>query len=114
LGGKQDEVFGPVILFGLGGTLVEVMGDVVWRVAPISIREAREMLREIKGWRVLAGTRGQGQCDMDALEDALIRLSHLLVEFRLIQEIDINPVKVGDTGHGAQALDARIILRKNM
>jgi acyl-CoA synthetase (NDP forming) len=114
LGGKQDEVFGPVILFGLGGTLVEVMGDVVWRVAPISIREAREMLREIKGWRVLAGTRGQGHCDMDALEDALIRLSHLLVEFRLIQEIDINPVKVGDVGHGAQVLDARIILRKSM
>jgi acetyltransferase len=111
LGGKQDEVFGPVILFGLGGIFVEAMGDVVWRVAPVSRDDARAMIRQIKGFKLLTGIRGEPPSDLEALEDLLIQLSRLLLDHPEIQEMDINPVKVGAVGEGSQALDARVILR---
>jgi len=111
LGGKQDEVFGPVILFGLGGILVEALGDVVWRVAPVSRDDARAMIRQIKGFKLLTGIRGEPPSDLESLEDLLIRLSRILLDLPEIQEIDINPVKVGAMGEGSQALDARVILR---
>jgi acyl-CoA synthetase (NDP forming) len=114
IGGKQDPVFGPVVLFGLGGVLVEAIGDVVWRVAPIGSHDARQMMGKIKGKKILSGVRGEGPADMAALEDALLRVSALLVDFPEIQEIDINPVRVAGEGAGATALDARIILNGRM
>jgi len=111
LGGKQDEVFGPVILFGLGGILVEALGDVVWRVAPVTRADAKAMIRQIKGFKLLTGMRGDPPSDLESLEDLLIRLSHILLNHPEIQEMDINPIKVGAIGQGAQALDARVILR---
>ncbi len=111
IGGKQDPVFGSVVVFGLGGVLVETIGDVVWRVAPIGAQDARQMMGKIKGKKILAGVRGEGPADMAALEDALIRLSALLVDFPEIGEIDINPVRVAGRGGGAIALDARVILK---
>lgn len=110
LGGKQDEVFGPVILFGLGGIFVEAMEDVVWRVAPINSEEAHHMINQIKGRKILSGLRGEGPYDTNAVEDLLVRLSQMLVDFPVIQEIDINPVMV--FSDGAQAVDVRVILKK--
>lgn len=110
LGGKRDDVFGPVILFGLGGILVEALEDVVWRVAPISREEAREMIQSIRGAKLLRGFRGLPPSDLGAVEDLLIRLSRMLVDFPQIMEIDINPVMVFKKGEGAQGLDARVVL----
>jgi acetyltransferase len=112
LGGKQDDVFGPVILFGLGGIFVEALEDVSWRLAPIGRCEARAMIDRIKGRKVLDGRSGQLPHDLDTLEDLLIRLSQMLTDFPMIREIDINPVKVARVGEGAQALDARVILNQ--
>lgn len=110
LGGKQDGTFGPIILFGLGGILVEVIEDVVWRMAPISRGEARRMVQGFRGAKILAGLRGESPYDIEALEDMLLRLSQMLVDFPVIREIDINPVMVFSRGKGALALDARINL----
>jgi acyl-CoA synthetase (NDP forming) len=112
LGGKQDGNFGPVIVFGIGGLYVEVIGDVVLRVAPINRVEARSMIEEIKGIKLLQGVRGQKASDLDALVDTLIRLSDLLTDFPQIAEIDINPLMVYEAGSGGQVLDARMVLEK--
>ena len=111
LGGKQDGVFGPVILFGHGGIFVEALADVVWRVAPIERQEARAMINQIRGRKIFDGIRGEKPSDTEALECMLVNLSHLLNDLPIIQEIDINPVKVAPTGQGALALDARVILK---
>jgi len=110
LGGRQDAVFGPVLMFGLGGIFVEALGDVIWRVAPIHRHDARAMIDGIKGSKILGDIRGEKPSDLEALEDLLLRLSQLLVDFPVIREIDINPVKVMTAGQGAMALDARVIL----
>ncbi|MBW2096538.1 MAG: acetate--CoA ligase family protein [Deltaproteobacteria bacterium] len=110
LGGRQDAVFGPVLMFGLGGIFVEALGDVVWRVAPIHQHDARAMITGIRGSRILRGIRGEKPSDLEALEDLLLRLSQLLVDFPVIREIDVNPVKVMTAGEGTMALDARVIL----
>jgi acyl-CoA synthetase (NDP forming) len=110
LGGKRDQSFGPILLFGLGGIFVEALKDVVWRVAPLSYEEARKMIGSIRGVRVLQGIRGEKPYDLETVADLLVRLSHLLIEFPQIQEIDINPVLVFAEGQGAVAVDARVIL----
>ena len=110
LGGKRDQSFGPILLFGLGGIFVEALKDVVWRVAPLSYEEARKMIGSIRGVRVLQGIRGEKPYDLETVADLLVRLSHLLIEFPQIQEIDINPVLVFAEGKGAVAVDARVIL----
>jgi len=110
LGGKRDQSFGPIVLFGLGGIFVEALKDVVWRVAPLSYEEAQRMIASIRGARVLQGIRGEKPWDIETVADLLVRLSHMLVALPQIQEIDINPVLVFPEGEGAQAVDARIIL----
>lgn len=112
LGGKQDDVFGPVILFGMGGIFVEALGDVVWRVAPISSQEARAMIMSTQGSRILEGIRGEDPYDMKPLEGVLVNLSSLLIAQPEIREIDINPLMVRSMGQGVMALDARIILNE--
>ena len=110
LGGRLDRVFGPVLMFGLGGIFVEALGDVVWRVAPIHRHDARAMINGIAGKKILSGFRGEKPYDLEALENLLLRLSRLLVDFPAIREIDINPVRVLTAGEGTVALDARVIL----
>ncbi len=110
LGGKRDQSFGPIVLFGLGGIFVEALKDVVWRVAPLSPEEARRMIGSIRGASILQGIRGEKPCDTETVADLLVRLSHMLIDFPQIQEIDINPVLVFAEGEGAQAVDARVIL----
>jgi len=110
LGGKRDQSFGPIILFGLGGIFVEALKDVAWRVAPLSYEEARKMIGSIRGAAVLQGIRGEKPCDIESVADLLVRLSHMLVDLPQIQEIDVNPVLVFPEGEGALAVDARVIL----
>jgi acetyltransferase len=110
LGCKRDDIFGPVILFGLGGILVETLQDVVWRVAPINREEAGRMINQIKGRQVLSGIRGAKPSDTNAIEEFLVRLSQMMVDLPLIKEIDVNPVIVYAEGEGALAVDARVII----
>jgi acyl-CoA synthetase (NDP forming) len=110
LGGKRDQSFGPIVLFGLGGIFVEALKDVAWRVAPLSYEEARKMIGSIRGAAVLQGIRGEKPCDIESVADLLVRLSHMLVDLPQIQEIDVNPVLVFPEGEGALAVDARVIL----
>jgi 4-hydroxybutyryl-CoA synthetase (ADP-forming) len=110
LGASQDPTFGPVIMFGLGGIYVEVLKDVVFRVAPIDEQEAINMVESIKTIKLLKGARGEKPSDLKAIADSLQRLSQLVVDFPEIKEFDINPLLVLEEGKGARVVDARIIL----
>jgi len=112
LGGKGDPIFGPVLLFGLGGIFVEVLEEVTWRVAPLTRDGARQMISANRGARILQGIRGEKPADVRALETLITRLSRMLVENPRIQEIDINPVTVFAEEQGAMALDARVVLKE--
>jgi acetyltransferase len=112
LGGRQDPQFGPVVVVGLGGIFVEIIGQTVVRVAPISRRLAEEMVFSLSGSQILRGARGHRASDVDSVIESLQRLSQLLVDFPEIAELDINPLRVLPEGEGSLALDARIILNK--
>jgi succinyl-CoA synthetase beta subunit len=108
LGVRRDPVFGPIVMFGLGGVFVEVFKDVTFRPAPFGPDEARAMIAEIKGFPLLTGVRGRPAADLSALTDALVRLSQFAASNRdTIAEIDINPFVVHSTG--GLALDALIV-----
>jgi 4-hydroxybutyryl-CoA synthetase (ADP-forming) len=111
LGASQDPTFGPVIMFGLGGIYVEVLKDVVFRVAPIDGREATNMVESIKTIKLLKGVRGEKPFDQRAVADSLQQLSQLVVDFPEIKEFDINPLLVLEEGKGTRVVDARIILK---
>lgn len=108
VGSTRDPQFGSVMMFGLGGIFVEVLKDVSFRVPPITRADALEMIKEIRGYRVLEGFRNHPPADVDALVDILLRVSKLLVEHQEIREIDLNPILVYHKG--AKAVDARMIL----
>ena len=110
LGGRQDPHFGPVVLVGMGGVFVEIFKQVSLRIAPIPRREALTMLEELRGAPILMGARGYKRSDIEAVVEAILRLSQLLCDFPEIKEIDINPLCVFHEPRGCQALDARIIL----
>jgi 4-hydroxybutyryl-CoA synthetase (ADP-forming) len=112
LGSKQDPLFGPVIMFGLGGIYVELLKDVVFRIAPIDEREAIRMVQSIKTIKRLKGVRGEKPSDLNAIVDSLQRLSQLVIDFPEIEEFDMNPLLVLEEGKGARAVDVRIGLRK--
>lgn len=112
LGIKRDPSFGPVVMFGLGGTYVEVFHDVSFRVAPFGPGTADAMIHETTAYNLLSGIRGKSPRDVSALSDALQRLAQLAVDFPMIQELDINPFIVLDDGEGGFAADARIMLSK--
>ncbi len=99
---------GSLVMFGLGGIFVEVMKDVVFSLAPLSRGEARTMIIDIKGHRVLEGTRGEGPSDIAAIEDMLCRVSRLVADFPGIAEMDLNPVFAYAAGSGAVAVDVRV------
>jgi acyl-CoA synthetase (NDP forming) len=112
LGIHRDPVFGPVVMFGLGGVLVEVLDDVSFRVAPFDEEEARRMVFDLKGRAILEGTRGKGPCDLPSLFAALAALSRFAAaHVDTIESVDINPFLVRPEGQGAVALDALIIRR---
>ena len=110
LGMTRDRLFGPLLMFGLGGTFVEIFKDVIFRVAPISEHWAYKMIRDLKGFRILSGVRGEPPADLEAIAQCLERLSQLVLEFQEIKELDINPLLVFPEGQGAAVLDARVFI----
>ena len=110
VGMTKDPTWGPALMFGLGGIFVEVLKDVSFRVATITERDANEMVREIKAFKILEGIRGQPPADIDAIVDILLKISKLVMENPTIDEIDLNPVFVYEDG--AKAVDTRILIKE--
>ena len=110
IGMTTDAQFGPALMFGIGGILVELLEDVSFRIAPITEYDAKEMIHEIKGFPILDGYRGKPKADIDAIVDALLKISDLVVKNEEIFEMDLNPVFIYDKG--ISCVDARIILKK--
>ena len=108
IGMTKDAQFGPVIMFGLGGILVEVLKDVSFRIVPMTRRDAAEMITEIKGFPILKGYRGQDPADVPYLEELIVKVSGFVDKNPEIKELDLNPVFAYKSG--ALAVDARIIL----
>ncbi len=108
IGMTKDAQFGPVIMFGLGGILVEVLKDVSFRIVPMTKRDASEMITEIKGFPILKGYRGQDPADVPYLEELIVKVSDFVDKNPEIKELDLNPVFAYKSG--ALAVDARIIL----
>ena len=109
LGVARDATFGPVVTFGLGGVMVELLRDVVSRLAPVTVEQAQDMMRELRTWPLLDGWRGAPAGDTDAMAQAISALSHLAVAQRdTIADMEINPVVVLPRGQGVVALDAAI------
>ena len=108
VGMSKDPQFGPVLMFGLGGILVEVLKDVSFRIVPVTERDAREMIKEIKGYPVLEGYRGQKPASIPALEKLIVKVSQFVEKNPKIKELDLNPIFAYPDK--AVAVDARIIL----
>lgn len=108
IGMYTDPQFGPVVMFGLGGIMVEILKDVSFRIVPLEPRDAREMIREIKGYPVLQGYRGQAAVDIAGLEKMLLKVSAFIEKHPEVRELDLNPVLA--YSDGAVAVDARIML----
>ena len=111
IGVSDDPLFGPLVAFGLGGIHVEVLGDVQFRVAPLTDRDVDELLHGIRGLPLLRGYRGHPPADLDALRDVLLRVSRLAVEVPELSELDLNPVIALPPGHGCRIVDARVHVR---
>ncbi len=110
LGMNRDPHFGPLMMFGMGGVMVEVLKDVSFYLAPLTADEARQMLMDTKTYKILKGVRGQEGVDIDKIAEGLQRLSQLVTEFPQILEMDINPYVVGPAGTTPIAVDARMSL----
>jgi acyl-CoA synthetase (NDP forming) len=103
----EDSLFGPLIAFGLGGIHVEILADVRFRVTPLSDLDAREMVREIRGYRLLQVYRGHPPADLDGIEELLLRVSRMVEDIPEIRELDLNPV-FAPPGEGCVVVDSRI------
>ncbi|NLF01294.1 MAG: acetate--CoA ligase family protein, partial [Anaerolineales bacterium] len=108
LGGRRDPAFGPVVMFGLGGIYAEVFRDVTFRLAPLSRADAEEMVAEVRSVGLLRGARGQAASDIDAVVEALLALSELMLACPEVSEIDVNPLVVFE--RGAVAVDSRAVI----
>jgi len=109
IGATESSGLGHLVMFGLGGVFVEVMRDVAFALAPLSRPEARTLMREIKGFPILEGVRGEPGADLEAVEDLLLRVSRMVAEMPSITELDLNPILV--TPDGASAVDVRLKVR---
>jgi acetyl-CoA synthetase (ADP-forming) len=108
VGMNKDPQFGPVLMFGLGGILVELLKDVSFRIVPVTKRDAAEMIKEIKGYPLLEGYRGQEPANIDALQDIIVRVSQFVERTPEIKELDLNPIFA--YRDKAVSVDARIVL----
>jgi acetyltransferase len=108
VGGAACPGLGSLVMFRLGGVFVEVMKDVSLSLAPLSPAEAKAMMKEVKGYRVLEGVRGEAGVDLAAVEDVLCRVSRLVADFPNIVEMDLNPVFVYPSGTAPVAVDVRV------
>jgi len=112
LGVKKDHLFGPVIMFGLGGIFVEVFKDVSFRIAPVFRDSITDMIRETKSYPILAGARGRTAKDISAIEECIQKIAQMAIDFPQISELDINPLIVLDEGNGCYVADTKIMLEK--
>lgn len=112
LGASRDARFGPLMMFGLGGTLVEILKDVSFRLAPMWKISAERMVRQIRSFKVLDGFRGSPPADIGAIIDTLLRLSEMVCNHPEISELDINPLIVHAQGQGCSVADSRVMLRR--
>jgi len=110
LGMTRDPQFGPMLMFGLGGIYVEALKDVSFRIAPITRKDAKQMLGEIRARTLLHGVRGEPPVDLEMIEEGLLRISQLVTDFPEIVELDVNPLLVFERGRGGIAIDARLTL----
>lgn len=110
LGMTKDPQFGPVLMFGLGGVLVEILKDVAFRIVPLTKRDASQMIHEIKGYPLLEGYRGQEPANVPMLEEAIVKLSDFVEGHPEIKELDLNPMFAYKDG--LTAVDARIVLEE--
>ena len=110
IGVQRDPLFGPVLVFGLGGVYVEALRDVTFRLAPLPALVAQEMIRSVRAYPLLEGVRGERPSDIDALAEAIERVGQLATELPEIAEMDVNPLIVRARGSGVVAVDARIVL----
>jgi acetyltransferase len=111
VGVSRDAVFGPLVMFGLGGIYVEALGDVVFRIAPLGPLDVHDMLKGIRGAAILQGIRGAPPVDFAALGDVVQRVAQLAIDHEEIAELDINPLLA--LPQGVQAVDARILLENS-
>jgi acetyltransferase len=110
IGARRDKVFGPIVMFGLGGIYVEVMRDVSFRALPLNKRELRSMIKEIKSYPLLLGVRGEKRKDIDSVVNTIIKLAAALQKCRSISDIEINPLMVYEQWKGVKAVDVRILI----
>jgi acyl-CoA synthetase (NDP forming) len=108
IGVTEDASFGPLIAFGLGGIHVEILADVCFRVTPLTDHDAAEMVREIRGYRLLEGYRGHPPADVGAIQEVLLRVSRMVEDVPEIRELDLNPMFALPPGGGCAVVDARI------
>ena len=112
VGMVEDPLFGPLVVFGLGGVYVELMKDVAFRINPLTDVDVESMIADVKTAKLLEGYRGSEPGDIPALKDLLLRLSVLIDNIPEIAEMDLNPVKVLAPGDGAIVVDSRVRVRK--
>jgi acyl-CoA synthetase (NDP forming) len=110
IGGKFDLSFGPVVVFGFGGIYVEIFKDVCSCLCPASPSTVRKKIESLKSYAILKGTRGLGEADVEGYVDTIVKVSWLLSEFHQIKELDINPIRLFNSGGGVVALDARMMI----
>jgi acyl-CoA synthetase (NDP forming) len=108
VGGRRDQAFGPIVIVGLGGVFIEIFKDTAIALAPVTKREAADMLKELKAYPLLQGVRGKGRADIKALIEVICRVSALLTNCPEISEMDLNPVIVHPDGQGVSIVDARV------
>ncbi|TLZ45913.1 MAG: acetate--CoA ligase family protein [Methanobacteriota archaeon] len=113
VGMTRDKVYGPLIAFGLGGIYVEYLKDVALGVPPLTDRDAMRMIESIRTFPILQGVRGEGPRDLEALQDAILRVAQLVSDFPSIEGLDLNPVFALPRGRGYRAVDARILLARD-
>ncbi len=110
VGVQRDPDFGPIVVFGMGGIYVEVLRDVTFRLAPVRPLSVQRMVESIKSFALLKGVRGEAPSDLDALEEAIERISQLATDLPQVVELDLNPLIVRPKGQGVVAVDARVVL----
>ena len=109
VGMLRDPTFGPAVMFGLGGVLIEIIKDVIFRITPVSKEEAIDMIKKVKGYPLLSGFRGSKPLDIDAIADVICNVSRISMENPAIDQVDLNPVIIYEKG--LTVVDARIILK---
>ena len=110
IGVSRDPIFGPVLMFGLGGIFVEILEDVAFRAIPLSRYDARSMVDQIRARRILEGARGEAAVDKEALVDLLLKVSSIVAAYPQLAELDLNPVILYEDGYAI--VDARLIVNQ--